>query len=531
MTRWLLIRGLRRAPRRLVLGAVGVAFPVAVLAATLFFVDTAVHSMTRLALDPVQVEMRAISTSLDTNMTQVGNQLASVPGVRRVERFASADVVVSAPGAGHRSTARLFAVDPAYLANHRWVHVVAGSLAGGALLSQSLRAVPGVGTAKNVTIQLPGRSGTLLKLAPSGTVDLRQAFTWFAIPAGEVQGDIAMVPRAIVIDFATFQRAILPALRAALGSATTALNPGLANLPPVTLEDHVAVDHGAYPSDPARAVSFSSALRRVLERRVPGSIVVADNAAEELTMAATDATNARILFLLLGIPGVLVAAALGLATESALADAQRREEAMLRLRGATEGQLVRLATAHAAVAGALGAVIGLVTAAAAVSAANGELVWKHTSVAQLGLSAGVALLTGALVTAVRLIRLRRAGQRTEVVIERQLLQRGWSPSWRRGHLDLVAIALGVVILLVNSLGGGLKQAPIGSPTLALSFYVLLAPIALWLGVTLLTIRLVLGALGRSGRVAGEHGMTSWRAAGWRWLARRPARMAAALALG
>ena len=73
----------RARPRVLVKALVALA--VALLSATLFFVDTAVRSVTRLALAPVQVEMRAISTSLDTNLSQVGNHLASVPGVRRVE--------------------------------------------------------------------------------------------------------------------------------------------------------------------------------------------------------------------------------------------------------------------------------------------------------------------------------------------------------------------------------------------------------------------------------------------------------------
>ncbi len=41
MTRWLVFHSVRRAPRRLVLGAIGVAFPVAMLAATLLFVDDA----------------------------------------------------------------------------------------------------------------------------------------------------------------------------------------------------------------------------------------------------------------------------------------------------------------------------------------------------------------------------------------------------------------------------------------------------------------------------------------------------------
>ena len=59
----------------------------------------------------------------------------------------------------------------------------------------------------------------------------------------------------------------------------------------------------------------------------------------------------RILFLLLGLPGVLVAAGVGLAAASALVEAHRREEALLRLRGATGGEIARLAATQAAVAG------------------------------------------------------------------------------------------------------------------------------------------------------------------------------------
>ncbi|MCW2688847.1 MAG: hypothetical protein JWR37_3737, partial [Mycobacterium sp.] len=58
MIRWLTARTIWRAPRRLLLGTLGVAFPVAMLAATLLFVDDAGHAMTRVALQPVQVEMR-----------------------------------------------------------------------------------------------------------------------------------------------------------------------------------------------------------------------------------------------------------------------------------------------------------------------------------------------------------------------------------------------------------------------------------------------------------------------------------------
>lgn len=271
MTPWLVGATLRRAPRRAALEALGVAFPVAMLAATLLFIDRAVGSMTRVALEPVQVEQRALAASLDVDMTKLSRELAVGPGVTHVDRYAGADVVVRTRSGGG-ATARLFAVDRRYLRDHPWVCVVRGSFGRGALLDQTLRDfLPGFAKARTVTVEIPGGGGSL-SLPVAGTVDLRNALaTWFAIPTGEVQGDIALVPRAIVIPFSTFQRTLLPALRAKLGPTTPVLNPGLTDLPPLSLEAHVSVDHGAYPSDPGNATVWSDALRHLLEaRRRPG---------------------------------------------------------------------------------------------------------------------------------------------------------------------------------------------------------------------------------------------------------------------
>ena len=71
--------------------------------------------------------------------------------------------------------------------------------------------------------------------------------------------------------------------------------------------------------------------------------------------------------------------------------------------------------------------------------------------------------------------------------------------WKRAHLDLIFIALGLAILGINRLAGGLSQTPIEGTSLALSFYVLLAPIFLWLGVTFLAVRVVLAILSRRAR--------------------------------
>ncbi len=535
MTFWLVSNTIRHALRRLVLEAIGVAFPVAMLAATMLFVDDAVQAMTPAALSPVQIEMRAVAKSLDVDIAAVSRQLAAVPGVREAEPFAATNVIVAPGPAGTpgQVTARLFAVSPKYIAQYPWVRVVNGGLDRGVLLDQPVRDWPGFESATSVSISLPGDSPPLALAAPvGGTVDLRQASTWFSIPYGDVQGDIVTMPRAIVIDYATFERSVLPVLRDwASKGGLPPFDPGSSALPAASLETHVAVDHTTYPPDPGLALIWSAGLQRRLERGAAGFVYVADNAAEALALSRDDATNAKILFLLLGLPGVLVAAGVGLAAAAALVEAHRREEALLRLRGATGGEIARLAATQAAVAGVVGSALGLLIAVAGVSAVNGRPVWQGVPPRDLGLAALLAVAAGALTTVVRLIRLWRASRRSEVAIERRLLQLGWAPVWRRARLDVVAIVVGVVILVIDNLSGGLTQSPIEGTTLALAFYVLLAPIAIWLGATLLVIRALLALLTRWARPERSGPLPSWRGAALRWLGRRPAQTGSALALG
>jgi putative ABC transport system permease protein len=535
VTLWLLAHEARRAPRRLLLAAVGVAFPVAVFAAGLFFMGLAMREMTKVTLAPLTLEQRALATKLDVNITDIARRLATVPGVAHVDRFAAADVVVRPQGSSSGASARLFAIDPGYVRHHPWVHVTRGAVGRGALLDPALRAYPGFASARRVTVSLKGSAGPLaLTLPASGSVDLRETLpTWFAIPIGEVQGDQALVPRAILIDYATFQRSVLPALKAQLGTATPVLNPGLTDLAPVSIEAHVGIDHSTYPSDPGQAAQWSTTQRHRLERQAPGAIVVADDAFEPLTEAASDANNALTLFILLGLPGVLAAAALALAAQSALADAHRREDALLRLRGTTDGQLATLAGAQATVAWGIGSVLGLLVAAAAVTALTGRPVWDGVPSGRLALAVALPIAAGALTTAVRLTGLLRASRRP-AVHERRRLQAGWRPLWRRAWLDVGALATGLLILVVSFATGALKPVPIEpaqGAALALRFYVLLGLIFLWLGACLLAIRALVWWASRWARPGTADLPASWPAMTRRWLGRRPARVGVAMALG
>jgi putative ABC transport system permease protein len=130
----------------------------------------------------------------------------------------------------------------------------------------------------------------------------------------------------------------------------------------------------------------------------------------------------------------------------------------------------------------------------------------------------------------RVAGLRRASRRGDAA-ERRLLSLGWSPMWRTARLDVIFLTLGIAILLINIWAGGLKRSPIQGPALMLSFYVLLAPLALWLGTALLLTRGWLATLAAWSPPERPQPMATWFAASLRWLGRRPAHMARALITG
>lgn len=533
MTGWLTWQTVRRAPRRILLGAVGAAFPVALLAATLFFIDDAARQMVPVVLQPVQVEMRALATSPTENMSAVSRRLAHVRGVARVEPFGGVDVLVHARGGAGSWSARLFAVRPAYLRESPWLHTVDGRLAGGAMLDQSLRDVVRVGGASSLVVTLPGDGPRVaLHIPVQGSVDLRDATTWFSIPSGEVQGDLVTLPRALVVDYSWFSHRLLPVLqRWSAQGGLPPFDPGSDQLPPVSLEAHVSIDHATYPPDPASAAAWSDRLRRDLERQGSGAVLVADNALEPLTEGQTDATNAKILFLLLGVPGVLLAGALALAVSSALAEAHRREEALLRLRGATRRQVVYVAVAEVGVSGLVGVVVGLTAAVASVSVLLGRPLWVGAPAGRLVAWCLLALAVAVATTLLRLAQISRAERQADVARQRQVMAPRWRPLWLRYWLDVLLIVIGVAILTFKISTGGLRPEPVEGSLFALSFFVLMAPIALWVGLTLLAVRASVGVVAHGGGARRRQYLTSWWRTGLRWFGRRPARTASALALG
>ena len=88
-----------------------------------------------------------------------------------------------------------------------------------------------------------------------------------------------------------------------------------------------------------------------------------------------------------------------------------------------------------------------------------------------------------------------AALRGSVAAGRRTTQRTAKPLWQRLYVDLLALAVsGLVYWLTARTGFSAVVNPDSNPTLSLSVYMFLAPAFLWIGATLLLVRLRAGAL-------------------------------------
>src|SRR6202045_1133266 len=127
--------------------------------------------------------------------------------------------------------------------------------------------------------------------------------------------------------------------------------------------DPVALSGGS----PSAALERATQTRNRIERSLPGRVQFVDNLSDSLNTAAGDALYAQTLYIMLAVPGALIA--LGLAYLAALGTVERdrRDLALLRARGARRRDLLMLAATESVILGLLAGVAGTAVAFGAVS--------------------------------------------------------------------------------------------------------------------------------------------------------------------
>jgi putative ABC transport system permease protein len=502
------IARLRRRPGQTATQMVVLAAAVALLGAMILFIGHSLRTMTAAATRSVPLDLQGPVGDYGQARSLAG-KIGKRPEVLQASATATAPFagVSHSGGAGvtDAGSGAILAVPPSYLRHIDTFRLLRGGLRPGTVvLDQQLAATLRARVGDRVKIRLgPNAPPRELKV---GGVALVTAPDVLFQPLNPQLGPAPAQPPAnvAIMPIGTFARTIgrqLPSLAAAAPGAASV--PGAATA--VQWQVQAQLDPASLGGSPGQAFSRAGQIRNSIESSLPGKIQFVDNLSEGLETAAGDALYAEALFIMLAVPGALLA--LGLVYLSALGTVERdrRELALLRARGASRRQLLGMATVESALVGVPAGLLGAGIAFAAVSTVISGSVGLDAARALtvIGVSLALAIAGG---FGARLATGLRSLSET-VAAGRRSVQRERRPLWRRLYLDLFALALsGLIYWLTASTGFSAVVNPDSNPTLSLSIYMFFAPTLLWIGATLLLVRLRGGFLARfAGALRGAQG--------------------------
>ncbi len=482
------LRGLLAARSGRLVGAmVGVGLTTALIVAIGTFTVTASHTMTQRAIAGVPVDWQVeLRTGADpVTVAKAVTESAAVADLRTVG-FANSAGLRAVTGEAGQATeqatgpGKVVGLPPGYRVTFpHQVELLLGT-DDGPMLAQQTASNLHVGVGDSVMVDRLGLPPVAVRI--SGIVALPNADSLFqAVGVRGGSGPSAPPDNVLLLPEYQFHNLFNPQAESRPDSVRTQL--------------HVRLVHTGLAADPGAAQLAVEHAANNVEARTAGGAVVGDNLAARLAGARADALYARVLFLFLGGPGVVLASLFTLAVAAAGADRRRREQGLLRTRGASVNQVLRLAGIEAALIGVGGLGVGLVLSVLA------SLAWWSVAALLAAASwiavAGVAGLALAAV-AILLPAWRDARGRT-VAATGASLGRGAPPLWERLYLDgaLLALAVGTYWLVASG-GYQVVVAPEGVPQTSVHYEAFLAPFCLWVGASLLAMRLTRLAL-RKGR--------------------------------
>ncbi len=483
--------GLVRAPARTALRIVVLAAAVALLGSMLLFVGHSLATMTGSAIRGVPLDWQGpVASYAEARTVAVG--VARPPGIEQASAAATAPFTAAShtnsAGTTNAGAGQILAVPSGYLAHIDTFRDLQGSLrAGAVVLDQQLAAT--LQARIGDTVSLTPAPGARAQRFPVSGIALITASDVLFQPLNPLLGPAPAQPpaNAAIMPLATFA--------ATIGRALAPIAPGASGVSAVPgaqagiqWQVQAQVDPRGLGNTPGQAYTRAGEILHRIERSLPGQVQFVDNLSDQLNGAAGDALYAETLYIMLAVPGALVA--LGLAYLAALGTVERdrRDLALLRARGATRRELLAVAVAESAFLGFLAGAAGAAAALVAVS-----LIVKGG----VGLTATRAVVTVAVCVAVATAgalaaRLGATASvwRSRISDSRRSVRREARPLWHRLYLDVLALVLsGLVYWLTASTGFAAVVNPDANPTLSLSVYMFFAPALLWIGATLLLVRL------------------------------------------
>lgn len=485
------VKGLLRHPGRTLVRVLVLATAVGLLGAMVLFIGNSLRTMTASAAGAVALDWQGPVGS-ERQAVRVANAVARQPGVAQASPTATAPFAsatrISAAGTIRTGAGSLLAVPPNYLREIKTFRYLHGTLRPGQIvLDQQLAATLQAGVGDRVS--LIARPGTPPQSYRVSGVALVTSPDVLFQPLNPQLGPAPAQPPAqiAILPLTTFSATLAPQLRALTpASVGSSAVPGAQD--GVQWQVQAQVASTSLGSSPSHAVQRAAQIRNRVERTLPGQVQFVDNLSDSLDTAAGDALYAETLYIMLAVPGALIA--LGLAYLAALGTVERdrRELSLLRARGGSRRTLVGFALIESILVGAAAGLIGSAIAALAVTTlVKGTTTFTaERTLATVVLSIAVAVVGAA---AARIGASARIFTRS-VSEGRRSVERERQPLWQRLYLDLLALAVsGLIYWLTARTGFSAVVNPDSNPTLSLSVYMFFAPALLWIGATLVLVRI------------------------------------------
>ncbi len=473
----------RRRSGRLAATAIGIALAVGLLASLGAFLSASKATMTQRAIETVAVDWQ-VEAQPGADPARFTDTVTTTPHIVASEsvRFATTTGFESSKNGTTQTTGpgQVVGISGEYRSTFPGqFRDLTGSSSGVLLFQQTaanLAAQPGD------TISI-GRAGLdPVTVTIDGVVDIPQADSLFQPVGAPIGAQPQAPPDNVLIVPDTLWHTLFDPLSLARPDLTK-------------LQIHARLDH-QLPTDPSSAYSNVIGQARNLEVRLAGAGLVGDNLGATLAGARSDALYAQVLFLFLGAPGAVLAGLLTAAVAASGRDRRRREQALLRTRGATTRQLVGLGVTEAIIVGVVGSALGLALAqlVGRVAFNNSRAGATPTTFVGSAIAVGLGLVIAALSVA---LPARRDARDLTVATARLTVGRARDPRWMRWGLDLVLLAVAMVAFWLTSRNGyQLVLAVEGVPNISVSYWAFAAPALLWVGAGLLSYRLTSLVVGR-----------------------------------
>lgn len=427
-------------------------------------------------------------------LADLARTISQVDGVAYASQLSIADLgpdTLSTKTATATGPARIFGFDAGYARHDKTVDIVDGALSaeGGVISAEAAKTLK-LGIGDTVAVALP--DGSTIDVTVEGIADLTRARSLFSSRRGGDLETFIYTRNSITVSPGAFADTVLPAYERAATQGD-----GRLKNPPIR-EIDVTLDRDLLDADPSTALLQTERLAADINAVASHQDYLLDNISNTLTVAAADSDVAKRLFIFLGLPGSLLAAALAAYAGSVLAAAQRREQAMLRVRGASRRHLLRMLSLRTTVLTAVGAAVGLVIGYLAVAIVLDQGSLSRASTSSLLTSALIGTVGGFVATGSALYLSGRRSIDRELNEDRARFSER-PPMWRRFWLDGLGAAVavvGTVLALRGDAFDGAAGSVYFGRAVDLNLPLLVLPITVWITGSLLAARFTGSVLGR-----------------------------------